>query len=88
MTALVPADDAVPMATEDERAALVSIVTFLKSAEGTREEQDAALKELEARVPHPRVSDLIFWPTREGFDRELTPNEIVDAALAYRPIEL
>ena len=24
----------------------------------------------------------------EGFDRELTAEEVVDAALAYRPIEL
>lgn len=64
------------------------LVTYLMSADGTDEEQDAAFKELEARVPHPRVSDLIFWPGLEGFDRELTPDEVVDVALAYRPIEL
>jgi hypothetical protein len=34
------------------------------------------------------VSSLIFWPNHEGFDRELTPDEVVDLALAYRQIEL
>ncbi len=58
------------------------------SAEGTESEQDAALREFEARVPHPPVSSLIFWPNHEGFDRELTPDEVVDLALAYRQIEL
>jgi hypothetical protein len=58
------------------------------SAEGTESGQDAALRELEARVPHPRVSRLISWPNHQGFDRELTPDEVVDLPLAYRQIEL
>lgn len=74
--------------TGDERAELVRWVTFLMSAEGTEQEQDAALKALESRVLHPRVSDLIFWPSQEGFDRELTAEEVVDLALAYQAIEL
>jgi alkylhydroperoxidase family enzyme len=76
------------MTTSDEREELVRLVTSLMSAEGTEEEQNAALRGVEARVLHPRVSNLIFWPTHEGFDRDLTPVEVVDAALAYRPIEL
>jgi len=76
------------MSIDDEREELVRLVTFLMSAEGTEEDQDDALKELEGRVLHPRVSALIFWPREEGFDRELTPGEVVDVALAYRPIEL
>ncbi len=76
------------MTTAGEREELVHRVTYLMSAEGTDEEQNAALHEVEARVLHPRVSNLIFWPSREGFDRDLTPVEVVDAALAYRPIEL
>lgn len=76
------------MSSDDEREELVRLVTYLMSADCTEEEQDAALKELEAHVPHPRVSALIFWPRQEGFDRELTPDEVVDVALAYRPIEL
>lgn len=76
------------MATGDERAELVRLVTYLSTGEGTEAEQDAALVELKARVPHPRVSDLIFWPDSLGYDRELSPDEIVDAALAHKPIEL
>lgn len=72
----------------DEHAELLRLVTYLMSGEGTEAEQDAAQKELEARVPDPRVSSLIFWPHQEGFDRELTADEVVDVAMAHRPIEL
>lgn len=71
-----------------ERAELVRLVEYLRSAQGTEEEQSEVLRELECRVLHPRVSDLIFWPRKAGFDHELTAPEVVDAALAYRPIEL
>ncbi len=71
-----------------QRSKLPRLVTYLMSGEGTEPEQELALKELESGVPHPHVSDLIFWPEREGFDRELTPDEVVDIALAHRPIEL
>lgn len=74
--------------TDDERAEIVRLVTYLMSAEGTEAEQDTAVKAVESRVLHPRVSSLIFWPRHEGFDRDLTPEEVVDLALAYRPIEL
>jgi Colicin immunity protein / pyocin immunity protein len=73
--------------SSDERTQLIRLVEFLMSAQGTEEEQDEALRSLESRVPHPRVSDLIFWPQYEGFD-QLTPQQVVDTALAYRPIEL
>ena len=74
--------------TGDERDELVRLVTVLMSGAGSEEEQDAALKTLESRVLHPRVSGLMFWPSHEGFDRELSPEEVVDLALAYRPIVL
>lgn len=72
----------------DNYAYLVSLVSFIMSAEGTEEEQAAALSELERLVPHPRVSDLIYWPRYEGFDRDLTAEEVVEIALGYRPIAL
>ena len=34
---------------------------------------------LEANVPHPAPSDLIFWN-----DIELTPEEVVEIALSYK----
>jgi hypothetical protein len=39
------------------------------------------LDRLEKSVPHPEVSDLIFWD-----DRNLTAEEIVEEALSYQPI--
>jgi hypothetical protein len=71
-----------------DRSELVRLVTYLMAGDGTDEEQDAALRAVESQVLHPRVSDLIFWPGHEGFDRELTPAEVVEIALAYRPIPL
>jgi len=38
---------------------------------------------LRKNVPDPSVSNLIFWN-----DEELSPEEIVDRALNYRPIVL
>ncbi|MFI5621844.1 hypothetical protein ACIA03_00120 [Nocardioides sp. NPDC051685] len=76
------------MTAANDREELVSLVAYLMSAEGTEDQQNAALGRLESRVLHPRVSDLIFWPDQEGYERELTPDEVVDIALAYCPIEL
>jgi hypothetical protein len=60
------AEHDVVMSSSADRAELVQLVTFLMSADGTEAEQDAALRELEARVLHPRLSSLIFWPKAEG----------------------
>ncbi|TMR16748.1 hypothetical protein ETD86_24155 [Nonomuraea turkmeniaca] len=49
-------------------------------------DSDFYLRLLEANVLHPRVSDLIFWPPEELQDA--TAEEIVEAALKYRPIAL
>ena len=38
---------------------------------------------LERNVPHPAVTDLIFYS-----DENLTAEELVQRALAYRPIQL
>jgi len=46
------------------------------------------LKLLEANVPDPRISDLIFWPGEYFGDgdnsRELSPEEILEIALGKR----
>jgi hypothetical protein len=71
------------------RAELIALVERILSGEGTEEEQAELRRTLERNVPHPGVINLIYWPRHEGFDRdELTPEEIVDAALAYKPIAL
>ena len=53
------------------------------NAEGTEAELDRDMQLLEANVPHRHVSDLIFYP-----QKEMTAEEVVDEALAYRPIAL
>ena len=72
------------------REELVELVRRIMAADAASEEEDDALLALfEASVPHPRASNLIFWPEHElGEKRELTPEEVVDLALAYKPIEL
>jgi len=65
------------------REDLLGMVEKLLTAEGTEEELDELLRRVEANVPHPRVSDLIYYP-----EVELTAEEIVDMALGYKAITL
>lgn len=60
---------------------LIELVRRIMNAEGTEEEQDEMLDLFERSVPHPEISDLIFWD-----DRNLTPEEIVEEVLNYQPI--
>lgn len=46
----------------------------------TEEEQDLMLKTLDKNVPHPAISDLIYWPPE---NKELSPEEVIDIALEY-----
>ncbi|WP_243526302.1 bacteriocin immunity protein [Bacillus pseudomycoides] len=62
---------------------LISLVRKLVECEGTEEEIDEMIEVVERNVPHPEVSDLLYWN-----DEELTPEQIVDIALAYKPIQL
>ncbi|WP_338707830.1 hypothetical protein [Paenibacillus amylolyticus] len=66
----------------DNRLHLVELVRKLIS-EGTEAELDDMLTELQQQVPHAEISNLIFWD-----DRDLTPEQIVEEALASRPIIL
>lgn len=62
---------------------LIELVEKIMKSKGTEEEIDNMIEEIERNVPHPEVSDLIFWN-----EEELTPEQIVDIALAYKPIQL
>ncbi|WP_406841120.1 hypothetical protein ACICHK_41100 [Streptomyces sp. AHU1] len=75
-----PARPVVADATRDE---LVEIVRRLLTAPA---ESGYYLRLLEANVPHPHVSDLIFHPSDDLQDA--SAEQIVDAALKYRPITL
>jgi len=61
---------------------LIELVEKIKKCEGTEEEIDDMIELLEKNVPHPEVSDLIFW------GEEKTPQEIIELALSYKPIIL
>ena len=65
------------------RQQLIDLVTKIINVEGSEEEIDVWITTLEKNVPHPNVSDLIYYP-----DEEMTAEEIVDKALSYRPIQL
>lgn len=66
------------------RAELVALVARIMSGNYDSESaQDEDVRQLQQAVPHPRVTDLLFWD-----DRDLTPEQVVDEALAYRPFAL
>ncbi|WP_260632559.1 hypothetical protein [Paenibacillus xylanexedens] len=62
---------------------LVELVRKLMDSEGTEAELDDMLTELQQQVPYAEISNLIFWD-----ERDLTPEQIVEEALASRPIIL
>lgn len=65
------------------REQLVGLVRLTISCDGTEEEINKWVSILEQNVPDPNVSALIFYP-----DRPMTPEEIVDRAMSYKPILL
>ncbi|WP_406174218.1 bacteriocin immunity protein [Streptomyces sp. NBC_00996] len=71
------------------RAELIVLVERILTGEGTDEEQAELRRTFERSVPHPRITDLIYYPRLEGFDQDdLTAEQVVDAALACKPIAL
>ena len=68
--------------TKDE---LVEIVQRVINAD---ENTHYYLALLAKNLPHPQISDLIFWPENEGLHDNSTAEEIVDKALQYKPIKL
>ncbi|MFJ8926674.1 bacteriocin immunity protein [Streptomyces sp. NPDC102364] len=69
--------------TRNSREELVHMVQQLIDADLPEEEEDRIVDELKSSVSHPRITDLIYYNTPK-----LTAEEVVDKALAYRPIEL
>lgn len=65
------------------RQELVELVAKIVSANGSEAEIAEWLQTLEANVPDPAVSDLIYWA-----EREMTADEIVDRARAYEVVAL
>jgi hypothetical protein len=62
---------------------LVALVRRLMQAEGTEDELDEIERQVRSSVPHPAVSDLIYYPKVK-----MTAEEIVEAAMNYQPVRL
>ncbi|MGW2477463.1 e9imm peptide [Streptomyces sp. NPDC001665] len=72
---------------EMSRTEAVALVQRIMSVDyASDDEMTEALGRLDRALacPSGHVSDLIYWPP----DRELSAEEVVDRALAYRPIAL
>ena len=72
-----------PRVPDVTRSELIEIVRRIQAVDP---DCDYYLLLLQANTPHPRVSDLIFYPPAELADGDAAA--IVDAALAYRAIAL
>ncbi|MBT31012.1 MAG: hypothetical protein CMO01_15240 [Thalassobius sp.] len=64
---------------------LIEIVNRIRNGD---ENTTFYLELLDRNLPHPRISDLIFYPESEGLTDESTSEEIVEKAKAFRAIQL
>lgn len=63
------------------REELIALVDKIMKCQGSEKEIDKMIELLEQNVTDPEVTNYIFY-------EENTPEEVVDKALAYRPIIL
>ena len=63
------------------REELIALVDKIMKCQGSEKEIDKMIELLEQNVTDPKVTNYIFY-------EENTPEEVVDKALAYRPIIL
>ena len=64
------------------REEIIDLIKEITDVSGKTEEQiDGLLEKLQNGVLDPEISDYIFWS-------DMTPEEIADKALAYKPILL
>ncbi|WP_044973122.1 bacteriocin immunity protein [Ruminococcus sp. HUN007] len=71
------------MSDKLSREELIKLVSDIIECNGTEKEIDEMMEVVEKNVPDPNVSDLIFWN-----DDNLTPEQIIDKAFEYKPIQL
>jgi Colicin immunity protein / pyocin immunity protein len=62
-----------------------ALVSRVMAAEGTEAQRLRWMTLISRNVPHPAWSNLIYYPEPGA---EVTPEAVVDAALAYQPIRL
>ena len=62
---------------------LVRLVTKIMNTEGSEAEIDEYVGIVNREVPHPEWMTLAFYD-----DRNLTPQQVVEEALAYKPLQV
>ena len=72
-----------PTQTDPRRERAIEIVRDIRYGRLPDDQASAKLDELEHLIPHPQWADLLFYQ-----DPELTDEQAVDTALAYRPFAL
>jgi len=73
------------------REQLIELVEKIQQAAGTEDEIHGWLTQVEHNVPDPNVSNLIFYYDNGRMskaDKNLSAEEVIDRALAYKPIIL
>lgn len=65
------------------RGELIALVHRIVAGDGSEDQINEWIRTIERNVPDPNVSDLVFYP-----EKPMTPEEIVDKALSYKPIRL
>jgi hypothetical protein len=67
------------------RAELIKLIKQIRDHRGSEEEMSELMDLLYRSTAHPAPSNLIFWPPN---NQELTPDQIADEMLNYKPIVL
>lgn len=67
------------------RAELIELIKQIRDHRGSEEEMNKLMDSLDRSTAHPSPSNLIFWPPNK---QELTPEQIADEMLNYKPIVL
>ena len=68
------------------REEMIALVERIIRHDGDEDQISEWLDQLARAIPNPHISQIIFWP--EPDEEGLTPEQIVDKAMQYRPIEL
>ena len=76
-----------PVATRIEDIRKEELIWIVERIVEQHKYHDYYVHLLERNVSDPEVMDLIYNPSARGYD-ELSPKEIVEIALKYRPIQL
>jgi hypothetical protein len=76
------------MADAGKRAELIVLVDRILRAEAAGEERSRLMDVFEQEVLNPEASNLIDFPYHCGLGRNPSAEEIVDAALSFRPFLL